>query len=244
MLPDRRRCRRAGRALIPVSGPDVYDGLVDRAVALTHGRSRTLIGITGTPGAGKSTIAEVLVAGARARGIPAVWVPMDGYHLADVSLRALGSLGRKGALDTFDGHGYVSLLRRLREEADAVVYAPAFERDIEQPVAGSIAVNPQTQLVVTEGNYLLCDIAPWHLVRGLLDEIWYVDVDPDERRRRLLERHVSFGKSPAAALAWVQQVDEANAAAVAVARLHATAVVSHGAAGEISIVEQSGRASL
>jgi pantothenate kinase len=214
----------------------MYDELVARAVEHARGKARALLGITGTPGAGKSTIAAAVVDGARRQGIEAVWVPMDGFHLADVALRALGSLDRKGAIDTFDGHGYLSLLHRLADASEPVVYAPAFERDLEQPIAGSIAVPASTQLVVSEGNYLLFDVAPWDRVRDLMDEVWYVEVDPDERRRRLVERHIAFGKSPDAALAWVQRVDEANAATVAASRERATAVVTVGVDGTVSIV--------
>lgn len=212
----------------------MYDELVDRVAAHARTRSRTLLGITGTPGAGKSTLAEALVEGARERGIRAVWVPMDGYHLADAGLQALGILGRKGALETFDGHGYVALLRRLRQAEDPVVYAAAFDRTIEQPIAGSIAVDRDVQLVVTEGNYLLSEATPWHLVRELLHEVWFVDVDADERRRRLVERHVRFGKSPDAARAWVRDVDEANATAVDVSRALADVVVTHDGHGVAS----------
>ena len=213
----------------------MYDELVDRAAARTRDRPRTLIGITGPPGSGKSTLAEAVVAGALQRGIAAVWVPMDGFHLADEVLRGLGILSRKGAPDTFDGHGYLSLLRRLREEAETTIYAPAFERDIEQPIAGSIAVGPEVQLIVTEGNYLLVDESPWRHVRDVLDEVWYVDVDPGECRRRLVHRHVLFGKSPDASAAWVRRVDEVNAAAVLESKHRADVIVGPGRGGVTAV---------
>ena len=140
---------------------------------------------------------------------------MDGFHLADSALDALGRRDRKGAVDTFDGHGYLALLRRLRAEQETTVYAPAFERDLEQPVAGSIAVPPGTRIVVSEGNYLLLEESPWPEVWGALDEVWYVGLDDATRRARLLDRHVRFGKSPDAARAWVAAVDDPNAELIA-----------------------------
>jgi pantothenate kinase len=158
--------------------------------------------------------------------VPAAYVPMDGFHLADVTLTALGRLDRKGAPDTFDAWGYAALLRRLRDETGHVVYAPGFERDLEQPIAGALAVPPEVDLVVTEGNYLLLDEPGWRAVRAQLDEVVHLVTDDDDvRRRRLVARHVAFGKTPAAAEAWVARVDEANAALIQAAAHRADRVV-------------------
>jgi pantothenate kinase len=181
------------------------DVLVRRALARP---GRALIGIAGPPGAGKSTLAERLVA---ALGPAAAWVPMDGFHLADAALDRLGLRDRKGAPETFDGWGYLALLRRLATETDHPVWAPGFERTLEQPIAGSIPVGPEVRLVVTEGNYLLLDRPPWPQVRAALSEVWYADADAGVRLERLLARHVEYGKSPAEARAWVAAVDEPNA---------------------------------
>jgi pantothenate kinase len=186
------------------------------------GGARRILGITGAPGVGKTTYALAQVA---ASGIPAAYVPMDGFHLADVSLTALGRLDRKGAPDTFDAWGYAALLRRLRDERDHDVYAPGFERDLEQPIAGALAVPPEADLVVTEGNYLLLDRPEWRAVREQLDEVVHLVTDDDVRRRRLVARHVEFGKTLAEAEAWVARVDDANAALVEAAAHRADRVV-------------------
>jgi pantothenate kinase len=173
---------------------------------------RRIVGVTGAPGVGKTTYAAALVAAADE---PAVAVPMDGFHLADVTLTALDRLDRKGAPDTFDAWGYAALLRRLRDEPDHVVYAPGFERGLEQPIAAAVPVPPAATLVVTEGNYLLVDEPAWRAVRDQLDEVVFLVTDDAARRRRLVARHVAFGKSPAEAEAWVARVDDANAALIA-----------------------------
>ena len=182
--------------------------------------TRRIIGITGPPGVGKTTYAAEL-----AVELGGVHLPMDGFHLADVSLDRLGLHDRKGAPETFDAWGYAALLARLRARPDEVVWAPSFERDLEQPLAGAIAVDPSVDVVVTEGNYLLLDRPEWRAVRAQLDEVWYLDQDEDLRRRRLVERHVRFGKSPEEARAWVARVDDANAALIAQTKAQADRVV-------------------
>ncbi|TDC82600.1 nucleoside/nucleotide kinase family protein [Micromonospora sp. KC606] len=187
------------------------DDLVARARALAEAGPRQLLGIAGAPGAGKSTLAERIVA---AVGPAARLVPMDGFHLAQAALERLGRADRKGAADTFDANGYVSLLRRLRRKEPSAVWAPAFRRDIEEPVAGAIEVPPAVRLVVTEGNYLLLTNPPWDEVRTLLHEVWFLDLDARLRLRRLVARHEAYGRSPADAAAWAHGSDEANAALV------------------------------
>jgi len=179
-----------------------------------------LLGITGFPGAGKSTLAQQVVA-----AVPgAVLVPMDGFHLAQAVLDDAGLAERKGAPETFDRHGFVAMLQRLRHASpsDPPVYAPTFRRDIEEPIAGAIAVPSDCPLVVTEGNYLL----HWPEVPALLDETWWVEIDRDERLRRLTARHVAYGKSPEQASAWARGSDERNAALICAGRDLAQLVVA------------------
>ena len=182
---------------------------------------RRILGLTGPPGAGKTTYAGRLVAEA---GVPAAYLPMDGFHLADVALRRLGLLDRKGAPETFDAWGYAALLSRART-AHETVWAPGFERDLEQPLAGAIAIEPTAELVVTEGNYLLLDRPEWRAVRAELDEVWFLDVPDAVRRPRLVARHAAYGKTLAEAQAWVARVDDANAALVAATRAAADRVI-------------------
>jgi pantothenate kinase len=206
--------------------PLTFDDLLTRATALAGPGRRAVLGIAGSPGAGKTTLAEQLVRTLNGTGEPWVaHVPMDGFHLADVELDRLGRRDRKGAPDTFDAAGYAALLRRLREETDEVVYAPGFERVLEQPIAGAIPVEPTARLVVTEGNYLLLEAGSWSRVQPCLDEVWFCEVDEDERVRRLVARHEEFGKDHEAAVAWVLGTDQRNADLVATTRGRADLVV-------------------
>ncbi len=151
------------------------DALARRAIGLVQEGRRAILAIAGSPGAGKTTLARALVArvDALAGDGTAACVPMDGFHLANATLDRLGRHARKGAIDTFDGWGVLALLRRLRVETDHVVYAPSFDRSVDEGVAGAVAVEPRTRLVVLEGNYLLVDEDPWGQLAAELDEAWF-----------------------------------------------------------------------
>jgi len=185
--------------------------LAEEARRLADGRDRCLLGIAGAPGAGKSTLASELL---ELLAPDAVVAGMDGFHLANRVLAEQGLLKRKGAPETFDAAGFRTLLARLRTNDDEVVYAPEFHREIEEPIAGAVAVSRRVPIVVVEGNYLLLDDGPWRGMRDLFDAVWYVDLDGPTRRDRLLRRHVAFGKSPEDAQRWVRDSDERNAALV------------------------------
>jgi pantothenate kinase len=202
----------------------VPEELLQRAEGLAR-HERALLGLTGPPGAGKSTLGAALVS-ALGAGF-AVLVPMDGFHLADAELARLGRADRKGAPDTFDVDGYVHLLTRLVQQKDDVVYAPVFRRELELAEAGALAVPKEIPLVITEGNYLLSLDATGSLldVRDLLTECWYLDLDPVVRRDRLIERHVAHGRTREAAEAWVDRTDERNARLVERTRDDADLVV-------------------
>jgi pantothenate kinase len=179
---------------------------------------RQILGITGPPGAGKSTLAQRLMSALGTER--AVLVGMDGFHIADAELRRTGLRERKGAPDTFDRAGYAALLHRLRHEP-GTVYAPAFDRALEDSIAAAVAVPAAVPLVVTEGNYLLL----WPEIRPLLDAVWYLDPPPLARRDALIARHVAFGKTPTEAESWVLASDERNAEAVASGRDRADRVL-------------------
>lgn len=206
---------------------------------MAHGPSRRIVGVAGAPGAGKTTLVATLtrVLTERDPRVEPAHLPGDGFHLADVELARLGRLDRKGAPDTFDAAGYAALLGRLRDPGSSgTVYAPAFDRTLEQPLAGAIPIAPTCRLVLTECNYLLLAEEPWAQVRCHLDEVWFVEVDDDERRRRLVERHVRFGKSRAAAETWIRDVDEPDADLVAATRPRADVVVVASAPGPGSVM--------
>lgn len=203
------------------------------AIALGSTRGRAVLGIAGSPGAGKTTLVELLLAHIDGLCGPgwAAHVPMDGFHLADAQLRRLGALGRKGAPDTFDVDGYASLLARARADVEKPLYVPGFERTLEQPLAAALVVLPQARLVITEGNYLLLDDPGWRAARRQMDVVWFVAADEGLRTERLVDRHVAFGKSAEQARDWVTVVDQRNADLVSATQHGADRVIANGRDG-------------
>ncbi|HOY81849.1 MAG TPA: nucleoside/nucleotide kinase family protein [Rhodoglobus sp.] len=184
---------------------------------------RRIIGIAGSPGAGKSTIAEALVARLRS----AVVLPMDGYHLPQARLVELGRRDRMGAPDTFDVDGFLATLSALRavDNSGNPVLAPGFDRGIEEPVPDAIRILQELSTVVVEGNYLLLESGGWGRVAPMLDATVFVQVDRGIRLDRLIERHERFGKSPADARAWALGPDERNAQLIEATATRADRVV-------------------
>ncbi len=198
--------------------------LVERAAGLDDRGGRVLLGITGPPGAGKTTLSHAVVDALGPQR--AVLVPMDGFHLGDPTLVAWGRRDRKGAPDTFDADGFVALLRRLREQREAYVHAPDFDRALEASLGSAIPVAREVPLVVTEGNYLLGDDGAWAEVAPLLDETWFIDVPDDVRVSRLVRRREGYGADHASAVAWATGSDQRNADVVAATRERADLAVT------------------
>jgi pantothenate kinase len=202
--------------------------IADICRRLETGDKRLLIGITGCPGAGKSTFAEQfqnLVNKRMALDVSIV-VPMDGYHLSNERLEELGLLPLKGIPKTFDARRFVELLDRLRLPPIETVYCPKFDRSIEASIENAIAITPQHKLCIVEGNYLLLDEPPWNQCVRCLDEVWYLDVPTEILLPRLLQRHIDGGKTADGAREKVESTDLPNARLIAATKQKATKIIS------------------
>lgn len=187
---------------------------------------RLLLGIAGPPGAGKSTLASALSEQLNRLAGYAICAlaPMDGYHLPNARLDAMGRRAAKGEPDTFDSVGYVDNLERLRRTPIGEPVAwPTFDRALDEPTPAGVVFTDE-RIVVTEGNYLLVDdhgLGAWSGVRALLDECWYLDVGREVLTARLMRRHLDGGRTDQAARAKVEHSDLRNAELVAASRSRA-----------------------
>ncbi|KZF25664.1 phosphoribulokinase/uridine kinase [Xylona heveae TC161] len=191
------------------------ENLVQKAWAkykATKPSQRLLIAVSGIPGSGKTTLAAIVAKrlnelyqkespGAAAGGREiAGFIPMDGYHLSRAQLSALPdpttAHARRGAAFTFDGESFFRLVKKLREpllpEAETL-YAPSFDHAVKDPVEDDIPIHPSMRVLVFEGNYLSLNKSPWKDAAALMDELWFVEVDFDVARERLVRRHVKAG---------------------------------------------------
>ena len=183
----------------------VYSSLTTRALNLQKhcdDQNRVVIVLAGPPGSGKTTIATKVTARLNASSTTpfAAVVPMDGFHLSRVTLDAMPNsaeaYARRGASWTFDEAGVLNLVEQLsksRFEKPETIFAPSFDHAVKDPVVGGIILSPAVKLVLLEGNYLLLNEQPWNRIKGLVDEAWFVDVDPALAKARIAKRHIKSG---------------------------------------------------
>ncbi|KAA1468339.1 P-loop containing nucleoside triphosphate hydrolase protein [Dentipellis sp. KUC8613] len=172
----------------------------------TPPEARLLVGISGIPASGKSTLAELVVAHTNTAlaespdpDAHAILVGLDGWHLTRAQLDALPdpklAHDRRGIHWTFDGPAYVSFVRALRAHpsSSTPITAPSFDHALKDPTPHAVTVRPADRVVVIEGLYTFLAIPPWGEAAALLDERWFVELEVEKARSRLVRRHVLSG---------------------------------------------------
>lgn len=172
---------------------------------------RLIVGIAGAPGSGKSLIAGHLEVSLNANqpGFAAI-LPMDGFHFDDMLLEKLGRRARKGAPDTFDVGGFGHLLMRLRNNTEASVAVPVFDRNIEIARGGARLIPRDTRVIIVEGNYLLLRMAPWSSLKQLFDLTVMIETSIEILRARLTKRWTGYNLAPGEIRRRVEENDLPN----------------------------------
>jgi len=128
-----------------------------------------------------------------------IMVPMDGFHYTRKQLSSMSDptfvFARRGAEFTFDASGYLLLVEQLKNDTSSIIYAPSFDHAIKDPMPDGIVIPFSARILIVEGNYTsFGGGAPeWKKAALLMDELWWVDVDLDVARGRLIKRHVESG---------------------------------------------------
>lgn len=166
---------------------------------------RLMIAISGIPGSGKSTFAKVLTTRmnltcSSSTERVAVCVPMDGFHFTRAQLDAFPNPqiahARRGAPFTFDAQSLFHLVKALRQpllSSTSPIYAPSFSHIIKDPINDDIAISPKARIIIFEGNYLTLDFELWRDIADLFDERWFLKIDFDVAKSRLISRHLAAG---------------------------------------------------
>ncbi|WFC95148.1 protein-serine/threonine phosphatase [Malassezia brasiliensis] len=141
----------------------VLDGL--------HEHRRFLVGISGIPGAGKSTIAQLVAERINERhgAEVCICVGMDGWHYSRKQLDAMNdpahAHARRGAAFTFDAETFVAWVEQLRRPALGAdlptLTAPTFSHAEKDPVADGVVIQPYHKMVIVEGLYCNLNMEPW-----------------------------------------------------------------------------------
>lgn len=199
---------------------DMAQVLSDHILAAPLTGKRKLVALAGAPASGKTTLSHALADNLTRGGCPTSVVPMDGFHLDNRILSAMGLLHRKGAPETFDAEGFLRLVQAFAT-ADRVVY-PTFDRDEDFSRAGAGLVDTDCACIVVEGNYLLYDAPVWRELQAHWDVSVQLAVPNEVLQQRLIQRWIDFGLPPAEAEDRALRNDMVNVQLVAEHSLPAT----------------------
>lgn len=201
--------------------PDTVEGLflplLRRLTEMQRAAARRiLVFLAAPPATGKSTLLQFMeeMSHTRAELTSIEALGMDGFHYPNSYLASHTILrdgaeiplkNIKGAPETFD----VALLaEKIRAAKKGVTAFPVYDRRIHDPRPDALIADAPILLI--EGNWLLLDEEPWHVLRPLADYTLRIDVPPARLRDRLIARKVQGGLSEAEARAFYEASDAVN----------------------------------
>lgn len=208
----------AGFRAHPVPAPHVP---ARRLPGARPDRDRYLLALSGPPGSGKSSVAALLCQLLAKKGIRALVLPLDGFHMKNKELkrkririedRDLSLYERKGAKESYDVEGLFQTMSRLKT-GDPLTW-PVYSRTLHEPVEEGVRVQGVDCLCIIEGNYLLLDVEPWVRLRSFFDKKILILGKRSLMRRRIVSRKMRGGFTKMEAEAHFRRSDALNIAEV------------------------------
>ena len=194
--------------------------ILEGVKSLKPKKDRNLIAIAGPPGAGKSTVAEIVTDLMNENLMKTSLVPMDGFHLDNKTLKKANLLDRKGAPETFDVKGFTELVKNLGYKKS--LRAPLFDRSSDEVVKNARKIPVEQEYIIAEGNYLLLNKDSWRDLYNYWDYKVFLSVESSVLKSRLIERWLDENYTYPEAEARVLKNDLVNADIVNSKRLKAT----------------------
>jgi len=153
-------------------------------------------------------------------------VSIDGFHRRQRELANLGLLDRKGTPETYDVAMLTEKMKEIRFSRGRASRAPGYSREIHDVVDDVVMISSEVEIVILEGNYLLVNDDSWRGVYELLDEVWYLEVDRDVVRQRLIDRHLRGGRTEEQAIWKTDFVDLKNYELIEQAKYRADFIIA------------------
>lgn len=183
--------------------------ILENIRSLKPKENRVLIAIAGPPGSGKSTVGKLLTDLMNKNLMKTSLVPMDGFHLDNETLEKSNLLERKGAPETFDIGGFLSLIKELRSKNDIKV--PLFDRSADKVIKDGQIISREQDYLVIEGNYLLLDRELWRDLSKYWDYKIFIKIEQTVLKSRLIQRWLGENLTYSEAEARVANNDLINA---------------------------------
>lgn len=184
------------------------------APAIKSNKSHSIwVGIMGGPGSGKSTLVALLLKQLQPFASTVI-IPMDGYHYykreLDLMENPKEAHARRGSIWTFNAAKFVEDLKKTKQNGYGLF--PSFDHSVGDPKENDIEVQQFHNIVILEGNYLLCDDPYWKDIKDLLDYSIFIQCNENIFIPRLIKRHMlSWGINEEQARQRVYLNDKKNA---------------------------------
>ncbi|KAG9961076.1 P-loop containing nucleoside triphosphate hydrolase protein, partial [Aureobasidium melanogenum] len=153
---------------------------------------RLLIALAGPPGSGKGRIASKVAKIVNQSGVSCSVISIDGC--SQDSHNDTSSILPKSPSWTFKGAAAVDLIQQIqRQTTEPNDIKSPYTIHVEDVESHKLNVAGDASIVIFEGLYMLCEDLPWARIQNLVNERWFVEVEPEVGRQRVVKRFLDTG---------------------------------------------------